>query len=548
MNELIKTFAFVAVALVLTGAALVSTRDRAVKHAQFDDQGQPFFPEFKDPLQCTDLEVVSFEPGTATATKFRVMWKDKRWVIPSHYDYPADARDRLSKTAAAVMDLNKDTIRSDRVEDQQSMSVIDPLDSKTTALEGRGKRVTLRDASERVLADFIIGNEIKGTERGKEGGGGQRYVRVPDQKRTYGVAVKADLSTRFADWIETNLLKVDTGKIRKVLFDNYKMQEAVTADGQRALAPVGDERITITRKESFGPWNVAIEKRDPSTGEWKNPGIPTGQEANEDRLRSLTDALGDLKIVGIRPKPPGLTDPNDPNLKLTVPIALSLQNRGFYLTRNRGLYSDQGDVVVSTDEGIVYTLRYGGPVFATGDELTAGQPDAAEKKDGADKAKKDEKKPQGTQENRYLMVTVSFDPSLIPKTAQEEKPSSRPGDVNDLPEDVFAPDPKDPKYLADQKAAEDKARREKDDYDKKIADGQKKVKDLAARFGPWYYVTPGDSFTNINLDSASVLKPKGAPGSTPPPGGGFPGAGGFPGGGFPGAGGFPGGGMPAGHP
>ena len=39
--------------------------------------------------------------------------------------------------------------------------MIDPLDTKTTTLKGRGKRITLRDASEKVLADFIIGNEIK---------------------------------------------------------------------------------------------------------------------------------------------------------------------------------------------------------------------------------------------------------------------------------------------------------------------------------------------------------------------------------------------------
>jgi hypothetical protein len=544
MNELSKTLVFVAVALVLTSAAVFGTRDRIVKNAEFNDQGQEFFPDFKDPLACTDLEVVSFDPTTASSTRFRVMWKDKKWVIPSHYDYPADARDRLSKTAAAVMDLRKDTKRSDKVEDQQPMGVVDPLDSKTTTLEGRGKRVTLRDASEKVLADFIIGNEIKGTERGKEGGGAQRYVRVPDQKRTYGVAVKADLSTRFADWIETNLLKVDSSKIRKVVFDNYKMREARTADGQPVLVPERGDKITLTRKEGFGPWNVAIEKKDPKTGEWKPSGVPAGQEPNEDRLRSLSDALGDLKIVGVRPKPPGLTDPNDPKLELTVPIVLSLQNRGFYLSRGHGLYSDQGDVLVTTDEGVVYTLRYGGPVFATGDELTAGTPDTAEKKkDEPDKAKRDaERKSQGTQENRFLMVTVSFDPSLIPKTATEEKPSSRPGEVHDLPEDVFVPDPKDPKYVAEQKAADDKAKREKDEQDKKIADGQKKVKDLAARFGPWYYVTPGESFTQINLDSASILRPKTPAGSTPPPGGGFPGAGGLPGGSF------PGGGLPAGHP
>ena len=40
---------------------------------------------------------------------------------------------------------------------------------------------------------------------------------------------------------------------------------------------------------------------------------------------------------------------------------------------------------------------------------------------------------------------------------------------------MFAPDPKDPKFIADQKAAEDKKTREKADYEKKIADGKKKV-------------------------------------------------------------------------
>ncbi len=533
MNELAKTLTFVAVALLLTGAAFVSTRDRAVRNKEFNDLGQKFFPEFDDPLKCTDLEVVSFDPTTATATRFRVMWKNNRWVIPSHYDYPADARDRLSKTAGAVMDLTKDTIRSDRVEDQQAMGVVDPLDSKVSTMEGRGKRVTLRDASEKVLADFIIGNEIRGTERGKEGGGAQRYVRVPGQKRTYGVAVKADLSTRFADWIETNLLKVDTGKVRKVLFDNYKMREARSADGQPVLVPERGDRVTVTRKESFGPWTVSIEKRDPKTGQWNASPVPAGQEPNEDKLRSLVDALGDLKIVGVRPKPPGLTDPNDPKLELTVPIVLSLQNRGFYLSRGHGLFSDQGDVVVTTEEGVVYTLRYGGPVFATGDELSAGTPDTAEKKDEADKAKKKdaERKPAGTQENRFLMVTVSFDPTMIPRPTKEEKPEGKPGDKYTLPDNVFAPDE------AEVKAAADKEKRDKEEYERKIADGQKKVKDLAARFGPWYYVTPGESFTQINLDVNSVLRPKGASNSNPSTGG-FPTGGGLP----------PGLNLPAGHP
>jgi hypothetical protein len=519
MNELVKTLTFVAVALVLTGAAFVTTRDRTPRNARFDDQGQPFFPEFKDPLACTDLEVVSFDPLTATATRFHVKFKDKKWVIPSHHEYPADARDRLSKTAAGVMDLTKDTIRSDKVEDQETMGVLDPLDAKIATLQGRGKRVTLKDASERVLADFIIGNEIKGPER--KDGVAQRYVRVPDQKRTYGVNIKADLSTRFADWIETNLLKVDTGRIRRVVFDNYKLQEDQDARGA-FLKLVRGEKLTVERKDSTGPWTLV-------------GGPPPGQELNEDKLRSLTDALNDLKIVGVRQKPPGLKDPNDPNLKLTLPIRASLQSKGFFATP-QGLFSDQGDVIVTTDEGVVYTLRYGGPVFATGEELTAGAPDDAEKKEEPKKeaTKKEEpKKAEGTQENRYLIVTVAFDPALVPKP---EKPAPPSADPSVIPEEPFAPDPKDPKYLADQKAAEEKEQRDKSDYEKKLEDGRKRVKELTDRFGPWYYVTPGESFRSINLDAPTLLKPKGSDAAPVPSPSGLPG--GFSGGGA----------LPPGHP
>ena len=94
---------------------------------------------------------------------------------------------------------------------------------RSTTLQGRGKRITLRDSTEKVLADIVIGNEVKGTDR--KDGSTQKYVRVPTQKRIYGVNIKAEPSTRFADWIETNLLKVETSHIRKIVFDNYKIQE-----------------------------------------------------------------------------------------------------------------------------------------------------------------------------------------------------------------------------------------------------------------------------------------------------------------------------------
>jgi hypothetical protein len=483
MKELHKTLIFVAVALVLTGAAVVRLPGRSTTNAAFDDQGKPFFPNFKDPLACTDLEVVDYDPTTATASRFQVKFKNGKWVIPSHYDYPADAKDRLAKTAAGVMDLTKDTIRSDRVEDQEELGVIDPLDSTITSLKGRGKRITLRDLSEKVLADYIIGKEIsrEASKGGASDKATQHYVRVPGQKRTYGVNIKLDPSTKFADWIETNLLKVDTFKIRKVVFDNYKVDIE-----QGTLKP--GEGLTIERKESSGPWTINTE-------------VPAGQELNTEKINEMTTALGDLKIVGVRPKPAGLSRDlrmSEGDVKVTQQAsALSLQSKGFYPYRGR-LLSNQGDVIVSTEEGIVYTLRFGEVTFATGEELSAGAAESAEKE-----KKAEAKKGEGTgTESRFLMVTVAFDPALIPEPKPEPEPPLT------IPDDPFQLAPDDPKRIAEEKAEKEKAEKKKADQDKKIADGKKRADELTDRFANWYYVTPGTSFRSISLDRAALFKAK----------------------------------------
>src|SRR4051794_21665849 len=112
MNEQRKTIAFAAAALLLAATAALATRPRGGSAAAFNDQGELFFPEFTDPLACTALEVIDFDPETASALPFKVMLKDGRWIIPSHYNYPADAKDRLARTAAGIIDLRKDTIRT----------------------------------------------------------------------------------------------------------------------------------------------------------------------------------------------------------------------------------------------------------------------------------------------------------------------------------------------------------------------------------------------------------------------------------------------------
>ena len=493
-----KTIVFVVAALVMTGAAYFSSLDRSIRPEAFNDQGQKFFDDF-DPNSAATLEVIEIDPATLTPMPFKVTFKNGRWVIPSHYDYPADAKKRLVDTATGIIGLIKDTIRSDRAEDQEAFGVVDPLDTKSTGLKGFGKRVTLKDGSDKVLADFLIGKEVKDHPD-------QRYVRVPGQKRTYGVNVKVDLSTRFADWIETNLLKLDSTKTRRVVIDHKTFDPT---SGQ--LVP--GEVITLTRPSATVPWTMED--------------LPQGKEVNTETMAALTTALGDLKIAGIRPKPEGLTAdlkqvPGE--IKPTTRTAMmSLVGKGFYPTRE-GLYSNKGEVTISTDEGVVYTLRYGEVVVAAGNELSAGTDSQSNAEKEA--AKKDPlKAQQETSEGRYLFATAAFDPALIPPP----KPSTNPDDI--LPDDPFA-------YAGDVEAkltepserAKAQVAKLEAEKEAKIAAGRKQVQELSDRFSPWYYVTPGDSYRSIVADRAGLLRDFGSK-AIPPPGGpgGMPGVPNIPG-------------------
>jgi len=102
------------------------------------------------------------------------------------------------------------------------------------------------------------------------------------------------------------------------------------------------------------------------------------------------------------------------------------------------------------------------------------------------------------------MVTVAFDPTLIP----EPKPDPTPPPPTTLPDDVFQKLPNDPKRIAEEKEEKEKADRKKADQEKKIAEGKKRVDELADRFAAWYYLTPGSSFRSIALERPALLKAK----------------------------------------
>ena len=361
MNEMKKTIVFLLTATVLAVAAIVVDPGRATPEI-FSDQGEPFYPDFSDAQAPRAIEVVDYDDATATARPLKVEFADNHWRIPSHHNYPADAEDRLSKTAAALMELRKDAIISERIEDHAEYGVIDPLDQEVTSLAGRGKRVTLRDENDEVLADFIVGKKVEGKQN-------RRYMRVATQKRIYDVETTADVSAKFEDWIETDLLKLAAGDIRKISINSYSINE-------RLGILQNQERVVLTHKDN----------------KWRMSGSGTPQDST---VNALTGALDSLKIVDVQPKPANLT--RDLKTKGSVPLtqeaAVSLRQKGFFLTRG-GLYSNEGEIVVETKNGLQYALRFG-EIASSG---AAGSAEA-----GASQDEQDSKN-----ERRYVFITVDY--------------------------------------------------------------------------------------------------------------------------------------------
>ena len=215
-------------------------------------------------------------------------------MIPSHYDYPADAKDRLAKTAAGGHgpDQGHDPLRPRRGPGGARRDR--PARRQGDQPEGSGQAGhpprRLREGPGRL--HHRQGDQ--GYRRGKRRAARSDYVRVPGQKRTYGVNVKADLSTKFADWIETNLLKVDTGKVRKV---EVRQLQGRRPSSRRAPC-------SLPRRDADDRAQGLRRARGRSVGRER---CPPARSSNTEKIYDLTDALGDLKIVGVRPKPAGLT-------------------------------------------------------------------------------------------------------------------------------------------------------------------------------------------------------------------------------------------------
>jgi hypothetical protein len=331
VTETCKTVAIAGAALLLAVLAWAVSPRRAGP-AVLQDRGQPFFPAFTDPNAASSLEVVEFDEQTSVARPFKVRNRDGRWTIPSKGDYPADGSHRLSSIAAALIALRKDDLASESAGDEERCGVLDPLDETLPTPTGRGTRITVKGQNDRILADVIVGKMVEGRPA-------LRYVRLPGQKRTY-IARVADLnvSTRFEDWIERNLLQVERDDIDQIVIRNY------TVDAKSGR--VTNQDMLALRKHGKDLW--AADGAEPT------------QRIDAFKVNLLVTKLVDLTIVDVRAKPVGITTSlAGARVKLAQADVVELASRGFYFTPDGRLLANRGEVLVHTVSGLFYALRFG---------------------------------------------------------------------------------------------------------------------------------------------------------------------------------------------
>ncbi|HUG94445.1 MAG TPA: DUF4340 domain-containing protein [Planctomycetaceae bacterium] len=453
MNQTRQTVIFVGVAAALAGVAVAThLSSRVPANPEFERVGAAFFEEFEDPNSAASLRVVSYDEDEARLGDFHVEYQNGLWRIPSHHRYPADAKDRLAKAAASLIGVTRDALASRRETEHERFGVIDPQTEDRTQFQGLGQRITVQDAGGRALADLIIGKKVEGQD-------GYYYVRRPDEKETYRARLEIDLSTRFADWIEQDLLKTDRWNAVKLVVT----KPAISEEGRI----IDRERVDLSRPDTAGQWSLAGLNEQT-------------EEVNRTAVDSLLRALDELQIVGVRPKPRGITADfrldtehlppelaKNPLLIREVQNALltDLERRGFSIGLDVNgeprVYSREGEVLLATNDGVAYHIHLGDLFTGSLEEIEVGgaksedgdgaKPAAAAAADGeagddAAAASPNEgqsdavseleggagtKPAQGSSDgklHRYVFVRAQLDPAVIgPEPVKPEEPANPEG-------------------------------------------------------------------------------------------------------------------------
>jgi hypothetical protein len=554
MNDWTKTGIFAGVAVILAGIAFwvyqSSMPDTDVIAQRI---GQPFFGEFSDISQAKAIRVVNPSvKGQERAIKLE--YADGLWRIPSHNDYPAEDSARLGKAVALLLGLQRQAVVSRDLQKQKNYHVKDPLD-KNANPDDAGTRLTVWDDTGNIIADLIIGDKVVIEEGSREyvtdqtNSASQYYVRIPDEEETYQVSLSPDLSYKFSDWINPDLLQIGSAEIKEIEFENYQIKLAVIEqNGEQYQIPVKDAVVKHT-----------LEK-DLDDTSWKYAALnPETEQVNDQTLQKITDSIAQFKIVDVLPK-------LEIEGKLVIDPQLQIENIrpewrniaqrelkefGFsFVSRDTSTSrltvastEGNGELKVGTSDGVMYTMYFGEDFVGStdSDENENADQQDLENKEVKEINEGDQTDSSSSQRNsnlnRYVMIKVEFDQSLIGPPPVQPSPPTEPkkpaildqadrfntnaSDLPPIPPQVKRVSPIEEiekqyqKELAqfdseklEYSAAKARFEAEMESYNQSVNDGKEKVAELNERFGQWFYVVDVDQLKDLEIKRETLVMAK----------------------------------------
>src|SRR5690606_18102424 len=119
--------------------------------------------------------------------------------------------------------------------------------------------------------------------------------------RVYRVAMSADkFNTKFENWIETDLLKMNAWDISQVELRDYSVERGISRDGSviPTLNPRADIDLAYNDQDRESQWTLKkliVFKEGEPVEEQLGP----DQELNVAKLNEMKSALDELKIVNV---------------------------------------------------------------------------------------------------------------------------------------------------------------------------------------------------------------------------------------------------------
>lgn len=291
--------------------------------AQQQLQRTRLVPEAVAAEDLARLRIVAWDARQLQTRIMEIEKQGQDWVLPQHYQYPADAGARVGELAGTLLHLELGRSLGNDVSLWNEFHLHDPLNSETDGTHHHGHRVSLWTADSQAVLDIIVGARIPGSDS-------RRYMRFVDDNRCFAIDFDQALPTRFSDWVDTTLLPINPNEIRYLQVHQYSFDE---------------ERRRVRQGV------VAQFLRSSSQGLWRSPNADDGQTVDDTAVYKVLKAALDARLYGVRP---------------FSRDGAALAQYGFFYNRGIGvgagrdpIAGNEGSVTIGTSSGLFYHIYLG---------------------------------------------------------------------------------------------------------------------------------------------------------------------------------------------